>query len=222
MFKTFYGVLREAARWLVSVGSPTWRWRPPGSTRCRSTTPCRARGLREGAGVQRRACEERARVARPTWPTRSGWRSCWSAGCSPGSFIPPAHIKAARDVHPLPGQDRPAADLSEIARLGNVLQDAGHQDRLRGLVDHHQVRAADDRGADRRGAPPAVLAELAIGRMRRRSRTCDGAGGPLRRAPRADVPAAPGHIDHLDGDDREAGRADRGDDGSPFAPPATC
>ena len=36
-FKTFYGVLREAARWLDSLGSPMWRWRRPGSTRCRST-----------------------------------------------------------------------------------------------------------------------------------------------------------------------------------------
>jgi hypothetical protein len=37
-FKTFYGVLGEAARWLVSLGVTTWRWRPPGSTRCRSIT----------------------------------------------------------------------------------------------------------------------------------------------------------------------------------------
>ena len=41
-----------------------------------------------------------------------------------GSFIPPGDIKAARDVHPLPDQGRPVADLG-AARLGNVLQDAG-------------------------------------------------------------------------------------------------
>ena len=37
-FKTFYGVLREAARWLSRWGSRMWRWRPPGSTACPSTT----------------------------------------------------------------------------------------------------------------------------------------------------------------------------------------
>ncbi len=37
-FKTFYGVLREAARWLDSLGSPTWRWRPRGYTACPCTT----------------------------------------------------------------------------------------------------------------------------------------------------------------------------------------
>ena len=37
-FKTFYGVLGEAARWLSSLGSRRWRWRRPGSIPCRSTT----------------------------------------------------------------------------------------------------------------------------------------------------------------------------------------
>jgi len=38
-FKTFYGVLGEAARWLTSLGSPTWRWRPRGlSIPCRPAT----------------------------------------------------------------------------------------------------------------------------------------------------------------------------------------
>ncbi len=37
-FKTFYGVLAEAARWLTSLGLRTWRWRPPGSTACPCTT----------------------------------------------------------------------------------------------------------------------------------------------------------------------------------------
>jgi hypothetical protein len=36
-FKTFYGVLREAARWLGRRGSRMWRWRRPGSTACRFT-----------------------------------------------------------------------------------------------------------------------------------------------------------------------------------------
>ena len=43
-FKTFYGVMGEAARWLVSLGSRMWRWRRPGSTACRSITPCSSTG----------------------------------------------------------------------------------------------------------------------------------------------------------------------------------
>ena len=37
-FKTFYGVLGAAARWLTGQGVTMWRWRPQGSTRCRCIT----------------------------------------------------------------------------------------------------------------------------------------------------------------------------------------
>ncbi|HEX5299652.1 MAG TPA: transposase [Streptosporangiaceae bacterium] len=73
-------------------------------------------------------------------------------GLLAGSFIPPAEIKAARDViryRTKVAQQR----VSEIARLGNVLQDAGIKTGLGGLLDRDPVRPGDDRGADRRGAP---------------------------------------------------------------------
>ena len=37
MFKTFYGVLAEAARWLSSLGVTHVAMETPGSTACRST-----------------------------------------------------------------------------------------------------------------------------------------------------------------------------------------
>ena len=45
-------------------------------------------------------------------------------GLLAGSFIPPAEIKAARDVLRYRGKVAQQR-VSEIARLGNVLQDAG-------------------------------------------------------------------------------------------------
>jgi hypothetical protein len=71
-------------------------------------------------------------------------------GLLAGSFMPPAEIKPARDViryRTKVAQQR----VSEIARLGNVLQDAGIKTGLRGLFHRHQVRPGDDQGADRRG-----------------------------------------------------------------------
>ena len=87
-------------------------------------------------------------------------------GLLAGSFIPPADIKAARDVIRYRAKVVQSRS-SEVHRLGNVLQDARDQDRLGGLLHRDQVRAGDDRGAfidgERRGA---VLAQLAKGTMR--------------------------------------------------------
>jgi hypothetical protein len=66
-------------------------------------------------------------------------------GLLAGSFIPPADIKAARDVIRYRAKVVQSR-TSEVQRLGNVLQD-GHQDRLGGLFHRHQVRAAGDRVA---------------------------------------------------------------------------
>ncbi len=101
--------------------------------------------------MQRRACQERA-------GPQDGFSDAeWlvhllECGLLAGSFIPPAEIKAARDViryRTKVAQQR----VSEIARLGNVLQDAGIKIGLGGLLDRDPVRPGDDRGADRRGAP---------------------------------------------------------------------
>jgi len=43
-FKTFYGVMGEAARWLVSLGVTHVAMEATGSTACRSITPCSSTG----------------------------------------------------------------------------------------------------------------------------------------------------------------------------------
>ena len=88
-------------------------------------------------------------------------------GLLAGSFIPPAEVKAARDViryRAKIAQQR----VSEIARLANVLQDAGIKlDSVAWSVSTKSGRLMIEAliGGERRGA---VLAELAIGRMRRK------------------------------------------------------
>ena len=91
-------------------------------------------------------------------------------GLLAGSFIPPAEVKAARDViryRAKIAQQR----VSEISRLGNVLQDAGIKlDSVAWSVSTKSGRLMIEALIDgeRRGA---VLADLAIGRMR--SKTAD-------------------------------------------------
>ena len=86
-------------------------------------------------------------------------------GLLKGSFIPPAEIKAARDVFRYRAklaQQR----VSEIARLGNVLQDAGIKiDSVAWSIATKSGRAMIEALIDgeRRGT---VLAELAKGKMR--------------------------------------------------------
>ena len=59
-FKTFYGVLREAARWLSSLGVTHVAMEATGIYSM-PVYPCadRVRGVYPGAGVQRRSCQER-------------------------------------------------------------------------------------------------------------------------------------------------------------------
>src|SRR6184192_2019064 len=95
----------------------------------------------------------------------SGWRTCWSAGCWPAGFIPPAEIKAARDViryRAKVSQQR----VSEIARLGNVLQDAGIKiDSVACSIATQSGRAMIEALIDGERRGP-VLAQLAKGKMR--------------------------------------------------------
>ena len=65
-FKTFYGVLAEAARWLVSLGSPMWRWRRPGSIPCRSITPWSSTGTLRRCWCATPGMSRTCRAARPT------------------------------------------------------------------------------------------------------------------------------------------------------------
>jgi transposase len=82
-----------------------------------------------------------------------------------GSFIPPAEVKAARDViryRTKVAQQR----VSEIARLGNVLQDAGIKiDSVASSIATKSGRAMIEALIDGERRGP-VLAQLAKGRMR--------------------------------------------------------
>jgi transposase len=90
-------------------------------------------------------------------------------GLLAGSFIPPAEIKAAREVfryRTKVAQQR----VSEIARLGNVLQDALLTELRAGIAVSGRLasaRAATVPARDRRGERRGpVLAGLAKGKMR--------------------------------------------------------
>src|ERR1019366_322554 len=82
-----------------------------------------------------------------------------------GSFIPPADIKAARDVvryRTKVVQSR----TSELQRLGNVLQDAGIKiDSVASSIATKSGRAMIEALIDGERRP-GVLADLALGRMR--------------------------------------------------------
>jgi len=72
------------------------------------------------------ACEERAGTEDGDMADAEWLAQLLECGLLAGSFIPPAEVKAARDViryRAKIAQQR----VSENSRLGNVLQDAGHQ-----------------------------------------------------------------------------------------------
>ena len=96
----------------------------------------------------------------------AGWLAhLLECGLLAGSFIPPAEIKAARDViryRTKVAQQR----VSEIARLGNVLQDAGIKiDSVASSIATKSGRAMIEALIDGERRGP-VLAELARGKMR--------------------------------------------------------
>jgi hypothetical protein len=91
-------------------------------------------------------------------------RTGWCCGLLAGSFIPPAQIKAARDVFRYPTKivQQPT---SEIARLGNVVQDAGIKiDSVACSIATKSGRAMIQALIDGERRGP-VLAELAKGKM---------------------------------------------------------
>jgi len=171
-FRTFYGVMGEAARWLVSLGvthvameatgvcSMPVYYALPGHGDFEKVLICNAAHVKNVPG-------------RKTDYADAEWLAhLLECGLLAGSFVPPAEIKAARDVvryRTKIVQQR----VSEIARLGSTLQDAGIKTGLGGLVHRHQVRAGDDRGADRPGNAAARCWPSWPGaRCGPRSRTC--------------------------------------------------
>ena len=191
MFKTFYGVLAEAARWMGSLGVTHVAMEATGIY----SMPVYHALIEHGDLEKVLVCNAghvKNVPGRKTDFSDAEWLAhLLECGLLAGSFIPPADIKAARDV--LRYRTKVAQQrVSEIARLGNVLQDAGIKTGLGGVLDRDQVRAVDDRGAHRRGTPRPGPGRTGPGQDARQDPgPVHGPGGPVRRAPRADVPPAP-------------------------------
>jgi transposase len=166
-FKTFYGVLREAARWLDSLGVTHVAMEATGIY----SMPVYHALIEHGNFTQVLVCNA-AHVknvpGRKTDFADAEWLvHLLECGLLRGSFIPPADIKAARDViryRTKVVQSR----TSELQRLGNVLQDAGIKiDSVASSIATKSGRAMIEALIDGERRP-AVLADLALGRMRSR------------------------------------------------------
>jgi transposase len=164
-FKTFYGVLAEAARWLVSLDVTHVAMEATGIYSMPVYHALIEHGNFEkvlvcNAGHVKNVPGRKTDLADAEWLAH-----LLECGLLAGSFIPPADVKAARDViryRAKVAQQR----VSEIARLGNVLQDAGIKiDSVASSIATVSGRAMIEALIDgeRRGR---VLAELARGRMR--------------------------------------------------------
>jgi transposase len=164
-FKAFYGVLAEAARWLGGLGVTHVAMEATGIY----SMPVYHALLEHGNLEKVLVCNAghvKNVPGRKTDFSDAQWLvHLLECGLLAGSFIPPAEIKAARDVlryRAKVAQQR----VSEIARLGNVLQDAGIKiDSVACSIATESGRAMIEAltGGERRGP---VLAQLAKGRMR--------------------------------------------------------
>jgi transposase len=164
-FKTFYGVLAVAARWLVSLGVTHLAMEATGIY----SMPVYHALLEHGDFEKVLACNA-AHVknvpGRKTDLADAEWLAhLLECGLLAGSFIPPAEIKAARDVIRYRAKIT-QAKTSEVQRLGAVLQDGGIKlDSVASSIGTKSGRAMIEALIDgeRRGT---VLADLAKGRMR--------------------------------------------------------
>ena len=96
MFKTFYGVLREAAGWLTALGVTHVAMEATGIY----SMPVYHALLEHGQFEQVLVCNaghvKNVPGRKPTWPMPSGLRTCWSAGCcGAASSRPPASRRSA-------------------------------------------------------------------------------------------------------------------------------
>jgi transposase len=131
-FKTFYGVLAEAARWLSGLGVTHVAMEATGIY----SMPVYHALIEHGDFTQVLVCNAghvKNVPGRKTDLADADWLvHLLECGLLAGSFIPPADIKAARDViryRTKIVQSR----TSEVQRLGNVLQDA-QLTELRGRI----------------------------------------------------------------------------------------
>jgi transposase len=166
-YRAFYGVLAEMARWLVSEGVTHVAMEATGIYSMPVYHALVEHGDFErvlvcNAGHVKNVPGRKTDLADAEWLSQ-----LLECGLLAGSFIPPADVKAVRDVvryRAKIAQQR----VSEIARLGNVLQDAGIKiDSVASSVATKSGRAMIEALIDgeRRGA---VLADLAKGKMRRK------------------------------------------------------
>jgi transposase len=123
-FKTFYGVLGEAARWLSSLGVTHVAMEATGIYSMPVYHALMEHGdfekvLMCNAGHVKNVPGRKTDLADAEWLAH-----LLECGLLRGSFIPPADIKAARDVIRYRAKIVQSR-TSEIQRLGNVLQDAG-------------------------------------------------------------------------------------------------
>ena len=164
-YKTFYGVLGEAARWLASLGVTHVAMEATGVY----SMPVYHALLEHGDFERVLVCNAghvKNVPGRKTDLNDAEWLAqLLECGLLAGSFIPPADVKAVRDVIRYRAKIA-RGRVSEIARLGDVLQDAGIKlDSVASSIATVSGRAMIEALTDgeRRGA---VLADLAIGRMR--------------------------------------------------------
>jgi transposase len=164
-FRTFYGVLREAARWLDSLGVTQVAMEATGIY----SVPVYHALIEHGNFAQVVVCNAghvKNVPGRKTDFADAEWLAhLLECGLLRGSFIPPADIKAARDViryRTKVVQSR----TSELQRLGNVLQDAGIKiDSVASSIATKSGRAMIEALTDGERRPQ-VLADLALGKMR--------------------------------------------------------
>jgi transposase len=164
-FKTFYGVLREAAQWLDSLAVTHVAMEATGIY----SMPVYHALVEHGHVGQVLVCNAghvKNVPGRKTDFADAEWLvHLLECGLLRGSFIPPADIKAARDVLRYRAKVVQSR-TSEVQRLGNVLQDAGIKiDSVASSIATKSGRAMIEALIDgeRRGT---VLADLAKGRMR--------------------------------------------------------
>jgi transposase len=164
-FKTYYGVLREAARWLTSLGVTHVAMEATGIY----SMPVYYALIEHGDFAQVLVCNAghvKNVPGRKTDLADAEWLvHLLECGLLRGSFIPPADIKAARDVIRYRAKVVQSR-TSEVQRLGNVLQDAGIKiDSVASSITTKSGMAMIEALIDgeRRGK---ILADLAKGTMR--------------------------------------------------------
>jgi len=165
-FKTFYGVLAEAARWLVSLGVTHVAMEATGIYSMPVYHALIEHGDFEKVLVCNAGHVKNVPGRKTDLLTDAEWLvQLLECGLLAGSFIPPADIKAARDVIRYRAKIVQSR-TSEIQRLGNVLQDAGIKiDSVASSIVTKSGRAMIEALIDGERRP-AVLADLAKGRMR--------------------------------------------------------